>query len=399
MWPRAALSLVLVGLMGASGRAEQPALFPFVISYDAPQNVTNVSSWVRRPAGADGFVRAEGAHLVTDAGPVRFFGTNLCFEACFPVDSRSIWGKSPNKLTIDPEQLARLDYLIYQLKQHGIYVNLNLHVSRTLGPAEGFPHLEGRPKYDKGLDNFEPRMIEAQQRYARDLLTHVNPHTGKPYTDEPAVAFVEISNEDALFTVWGRGQLESLPEPYATTFRRLWNAWLRDKYGTTEKLQRAWHGGSRPLGREMLRNGDFSQPLERTPGPALLATPTGSSGLEIAQRSSLHTAILRPQRCPAPNRRQLHDGPPALAAIGTLGVCVLGHPVAAVSLHLSGAAKRRECPNHLHRPEAGPLRTGPGFAAPGRHRGRPDAPKRPSATSSIFSGTPSATIGGACIGS
>jgi len=267
MWPRAALSLVLVGLMGASGRAEQPALFPFVISYDAPQNVTNVSSWVKRPAGADGFVRAEGAHLVTDAGPVRFFGTNLCFEACFPeredakrlatrlarfgincvrmhhMDSRSIWGKSPNKLTIDPEQLARLDYLIYQLKQHGIYVNLNLHVSRTLGPAEGFPHLEGRPKYDKGLDNFEPRMIEAQQRYARDLLTHVNPHTGKPYTDEPAVAFVEISNEDALFTVWGRGQLESLPEPYATTFRRLWNAWLRDKYGTTEKLQRAWQSG------------------------------------------------------------------------------------------------------------------------------------------------------------
>ncbi len=297
MWRwTAGLAAVLVLVLVAPARAAhavaapagEPDLFPFVISYDAPENVTNVSAWLKSPAGAEGFVRARGGRLVTDRGPVRFFATNLCFEACFPerqqaervaarlarfgincvrmhhMDSRSIWGKSPNKLIIDPEKLARLDYLIYQLKQHGIYVNLNLHVSRTLGPAEGFPNVEGRPKYDKGLGNFEPRMIEAQRQYARDLLTHVNPHTGKPYTDEPAVAFVEISNEDALFTVWGRGQLDTLPDPYAATYRGLWNAWLRNKYGSTEKLRRAWNAGARPLGREMLRNGDFSEPVEAT---------------------------------------------------------------------------------------------------------------------------------------
>jgi len=277
---------VLAGPAGLATSADEPALFPFVISYEAPENVTNVSAWLDKPAGADGFVRARGGRLATDRGQVRFFATNLCFDACFPsrdqaerlaarlarfgincvrmhhMDSHSIWGKSPNKLTIDPERLARLDYLIYQLKLRGIYVNLNLHVSRTLGPEEGFPNVEGRPKYDKGLGNFEPRMIEAQRKYARDLLTHVNPHTGKPYTEEPAVAFVEISNEDALFTIWGRGQLDTLPEPYATTYRGLWNAWLRNKYGSTRRLQGAWHAGSRPLGREMLENGDFTEPLD-----------------------------------------------------------------------------------------------------------------------------------------
>ena len=273
---------------GPPGAADHPPLFPFVVSYDAPDNATNVSGWIERPAGARGFVRADGEQLVTDAGVIRFWGVNFCFDACFPehdvaervaarlarlgfncvrmhhMDSRSIWGDSPNKLTIDPEKLDRLDYLIHQLAEHGIYTNLNLHVSRTLGPAEGFPNVEGRPKYDKGVGNFDPRMIEAQRRYARDLLTHVNPYTKNPYTDEPAVAFVELSNEDALMAVWSRGQLDGLPEPYATTFRGLWNAWLKKKYGTTERLRAAWNVQARPLGEELLENGDFREPLERT---------------------------------------------------------------------------------------------------------------------------------------
>ena len=88
-----------------------------------------------------------------------------------------------------------------------------------------------------------------------------------PYTDEPAVAMVEINNENALFAVWGWNQIDRLPEPYATTFRRLWNAWLRKKYGDTAALRKAWNVGTRPLGEEMLGNGDFSKPLGRNLEP------------------------------------------------------------------------------------------------------------------------------------
>ena len=246
--------------------------------------MTNVSQWLDRPAGRHGFVRAENGRLVTDDGPIRFWATNFCFEACFPdheqaervaarlarlgincvrmhhMDSRSIWGDSPNKLTIDPKKLERLDYLVHQLKLQGIYSNINLHVSRWFGEAEGFTARDQRPNYDKGLDNFEPRMIELQKKYARDLLTHVNPYTKTAYADEPAVAFVEISNEDALFTSWGRNDIDDLPEPYSTTFRNLWNAWLREKHGDTQRLREAWNVGQKPLGDELLQNGDFSRP-------------------------------------------------------------------------------------------------------------------------------------------
>lgn len=285
MWRHRLLFVFLAAEICSSATAAE--LFPFVVSYQQRDNLTNISGWLHKPAGAQGFVRAENGRLVTDAGRIRFWATNLCFSACFPdrqqaellaerlasfgincvrmhhMDSRDIWGKSPDKLSIDPAQLERFDYLVYQLKLHGIYTNINLHVSRWLGDKEGFPHQQQRPKYDKGLGNFEPRMIELQKKYARDLLTHVNPHTGKPYTDEPAIAFVEISNEDALFATWSRGDLDDLPDPYAATFRRLWNQWLRKKYGSSEKLAGAWNAGRQPLGNEMLRNGSFDQPPER----------------------------------------------------------------------------------------------------------------------------------------
>jgi hypothetical protein len=274
--------------LAARGTSADEAMFPFVVSYDAPANLTNVSAWLTPPAGGQGFIRAENGHLATDAGPIRFWATNSCFEASFPsheqaqqvaarlarlgincvrlhhMDARSIWGRSPNHLIIDPEKLERLDYLIAQFKQHGIYVNINLHVSRRLGPAEGFPLTEGRPEMDKGLDNLEPRMIDLQQKYARDLLTHVNPYTGHAYVDEPAVAFIEINNENALFHIWHSGGMDDLPEPFATTYRKVWNAWLRKKYGATPKLRQAWNAQRQPLGKELLIDPALDKPLEKS---------------------------------------------------------------------------------------------------------------------------------------
>ncbi|MHB8903410.1 MAG: hypothetical protein ACYC6Y_31995, partial [Thermoguttaceae bacterium] len=283
------LSVLAASLLGsvalAPAAGEEPGLFPFVISYGAPANVTDVSAWLPRPAGGSGFVRAVDGRMATGAGPIRFWATNFCFDACFPVredadrvaarlarfgincvrlhhmDSRSIWGNSPDKTVIDPQRLEALDYFIYRLKEHGIYVDINLHVSRTLGDKEGFPHADRRPNYDKGLGNFEPRMIELQKKYARDLLTHVNPYTKTAYRDEPAVAMVEISNEDALFDTWNGGDLDNLPEPYAAAWSGLWNDWLVKKYRTTAELRKAWNAAASPLGQELLADPQFRQPL------------------------------------------------------------------------------------------------------------------------------------------
>ncbi len=280
--------LVVTGLLGMCGSvaAGEEGLFPFVVSYDSPANATNVAAWLDRPAAVHGFIRAEDGQLRNDAGPVRFWATNIAFEGCFPthqqaerlaarlarlgincvrmhhMDNFSIWGDSPSKLTIDPRKLERLDYFIGQLKKRGVYTNLNLHVSRWFDEKEGFSGRSRRPEYDKGLDNFEPRMIELQKKYARDLLSHVNPYTGNSYTREPAIAFVEINNENALHATWGEGKIDQLPEPYSITFQKLWNGWLQRKYGSTEQLHTAWNAGAVSAGRELLRNGSFASAPE-----------------------------------------------------------------------------------------------------------------------------------------
>lgn len=267
-------------------------LFPFVISHDAPDNITNVAtwsdateSWRHAPAGKYGIIRAENGRFVHDKGRFLIWGTNLCGSACFPdkesaeqlavrlarlgfncvrmhhMDNTEIWGgwNAKSKLTIDPTQLDKLDYLIYQLKLRGIYTNLNLHVSRTLDDRDGFPHKDERPQFDKGLDNFYPPFVESQKKFAKDLLTHVNPYTQTAYVDEPAVSMIEINNENSIVSQWTRGRIVTLPEPYQTEFLKQWNEFLCKKYKSTKEVAQAWECFDEPLGKEMLPSGMESQ--------------------------------------------------------------------------------------------------------------------------------------------
>jgi hypothetical protein len=166
-----------------------------------------------------------------------------------------IWDpKDPKKLSA--EALDRLDYLLDQLARRGIFANLNLHVSRTHSKVLGLP--DGGHSFDKIIDLFTPEIIEAQKAYARDLLTHVNAYRKVRYADDPAVAFVEISNEDSLF-MWGfDGTLRGLPDRYAQLLKDRFNAWLKSRYGSSDKLRAVWDKDASPLGEEMLLDGRFA---------------------------------------------------------------------------------------------------------------------------------------------
>lgn len=279
-------------------------LVPFVLPWDdSSASVTNVSAWLDKPAGAGGFVTVRDGHLFSGDKRVRFLGTNICASAAFPdhetaeqVAARlakfgincvrfhhmdAPWTNDvilqPDKRTLDPAQLERLDYLIAQLKANGIYADLNLHVSRVY---PGVPTWEGMPDFFKGVDIFYPPVIQMQRDYARDLLTHVNPYTKTRYVDEPAVAIVEINNEDGLISQWGWGSLDAMPQPYVDELQKQWNAWLKARYPDQAALVKAWDMTPRPLGAEMLANGDFSQGtetwyLEVNGGAKAVATAAG----------------------------------------------------------------------------------------------------------------------------
>ncbi|MDR0869811.1 MAG: carbohydrate binding domain-containing protein [Planctomycetaceae bacterium] len=274
------LSLVLFTALCCTATANE--LFPFVISFDAPQNVTNISYKNDAPAGKHSFVRIQDGYFATDAGRIKFWGTNTCFGANFlnheqadrmadrmarfgincvrlhHMDMRDIWGKNVDRtqMEFDKEQLDKLDYYIAALKKRGIYVNINLHVSRSLDERDGFPKNENRPSHDKGIDNYYRPFIEANKKYAKDLLEHINPYTGNAYKDEPAVAMIEINNENSVVCMWGGwGGLDVIQDPFLANLRKQWNNFLKAKYKTDDALKTAWKAKNEPLGTEMLRHG------------------------------------------------------------------------------------------------------------------------------------------------
>ena len=260
----------LVDAMAAAGClvmcawADVGARFPFVVSYGGADNASSVAHLLDAPAGKHGFVRVVDNEFVTDAGPIRFNGTNLTGPANFPehdvadrlaarfarlgvncvrLHFMDTWYKnfmdrrrqcildddSKTQRKLSPAQLDKLDYLIAAFKKRGIYVNMNLHVGRTLDERDGVP--KGSPWANKTVGQFYPRCIELQKEYARDLLTHVNKYTGNAYTDEPAVAMIEISNEDRGLVVTRRHMgIKKLAKPFQDELERQWNEWLKMKY-------------------------------------------------------------------------------------------------------------------------------------------------------------------------
>lgn len=279
--------------LAAWGRAVPGDLFPFAIPWDddAP-SAANVAAWNEVPAGRHGFVQVRDGHFVDGQGQrLRFLGTNVCFAADFPppeiaeIAARrmakfginivrfhhedsgyfpgGLWDPAfPDKQHFSAEALDRYDYFIYQLKLNGIYTNINLHVSRTLGAADGIEQADELPSMNKGVDNFHPRMIELQKKFAKELLTHVNRYTGTRLCDEPAVAMIEINNENSLTSSWQWGQIDALPAYLQDLLDQRWQVWLLKKYGTTEALRAAWAVGAMPLGEEMALNGDFQAGVE-----------------------------------------------------------------------------------------------------------------------------------------
>jgi hypothetical protein len=286
-------ALLAAALGGCRGGGAQPdaELFPFTIPWDddAP-SVANVSEWNEKPAGKSGFITVQDGHFIDGAGRrVRFLGTNLTLAAALPphdvaekvarrmakfginlvrlhrldafVYPRGLLdGSQLDHQHLSPEALDRLDYFVYQLRENGIYSNLNLYCSRKLTEVDGIEAARALPPMHKGVSNFHPRLIELQRAYARDLLTHVNPYTGNAYAVEPAVAMVEINNENAIAKSWRDGEIDALPDYLQGLLDERWQTWLRGKYADTAALQAAWGEGAQAgAGPELLRNGDFAE--------------------------------------------------------------------------------------------------------------------------------------------
>lgn len=297
-------------------------LVPFVIDHHhRVRSPADVSFLLDAPAGRAGFIRVHDGHLVTPNGErLRIWGVNLTgwtkgSTLLPPKDEAPLWAAALARFGVncvrfhfldlttrdpaadeaararpaglidrhqnhtqsfDPEQLDRLDFFVAELKNRGIYTNLNLNVGRTYKEGDGVPDWDVIQIW-KGMTFIGERLIELQRDYARNLLTHFNPYTNSEYRNEPAVAIVEILNENSLFEFWLRNWLRGEKTKdgpniqldftafYERQLTQMYNKWLAENRTPGEVAQLRTLAGiapSEPIPR--LRLEQFAEaPTER----------------------------------------------------------------------------------------------------------------------------------------
>lgn len=254
----------VAGLLAQIGATLQP----FTIDHRKAllaHSPVDVSFLLDAPAGKHGFVRAQDGHLVTGDGKrIRFWGVNItdwskgsvmvpskgdaplwaatlarfgvnCVRFQFldlPTPRGLIDSKRDDTRALDPEALDREDFFIAELKKRGIYINFNLLVGRPFKAGDGVKDWDKIRQGAKGISLYDPRLIALQKEYAEQLLAHFNPYTKLEYRNDPAVAMVEINNENALW-VGGRG-----PTPYYDhELADLFNTWLEKNLSSEDLKQ------------------------------------------------------------------------------------------------------------------------------------------------------------------
>lgn len=216
-----------------------------------------------KPAGKHGFVRVDGDDLRFEDGTVaKFWGVNFNSGACFPdkdyapkvarrlaqagcnivrLHQMDAEWSTPNifaytkgkRVTstrqFDPKSMDHLDYLIYCLKQEGIYCYLDMMTYRKFKEGDDVPFHEYLLDAGKPWSLVDPRMIELQKEYCTQLWTHYNPYTGLVYKDDPVFVLTEITNENDLFNPAPMKKRNYTPLPYyIQNFRNAFRDWLKE---------------------------------------------------------------------------------------------------------------------------------------------------------------------------
>lgn len=248
--------------------------FPLLADDDTfdPRSVIDMSALVPAPAGKFGFLHAAGKDLCFERAdaPVKLWGCGANIEpgrysrvqliqrarylrkfGVNAVRQHAVFDELNTNGKIDPQKLDQYDWWFAELKKNGIYTDWSVFYNFTIGPDDGydpslFRDLEGgaERKSTYGIITIAPALWDIRNKTLVALLTHRNPYTGLRYTEDPALAVVEMQNEDSVF-FWN--PLGALAEPHpkkwplhARQLRAMFAAWIRAKYKSDDALKAAW---------------------------------------------------------------------------------------------------------------------------------------------------------------
>lgn len=250
----------------------QERWYAFRPADDLGPSVIGMEDWLDRPAGQRGWLGFEGGVFrFADGTPVKFWGVNDQYASVAPPTNEAVirarqyakygvnavrvhkwcepgWagiGHTNDATLTEAKGLERFDYMHAQLREHGIYAGWSPFFGHKVRPGNRSEVLA----YDElvakvhggtyGLVNFAPDLQDLMIRFAVNMLNHTNAFTGLRYADDPALAYVEMHNEDDIQWFAVQNAINQCPT-YKRQLQSLYADWLTRRYGDEAGLLAAW---------------------------------------------------------------------------------------------------------------------------------------------------------------
>lgn len=200
----------------------------FVRGDDQPIRFWAVTSYVQRDGMADDlrhharFLAKRGVNLVRYHGHLEPKGPNSGID------------------DVDEKALDEAWRLVAAMKAEGIYTVISPYWAANL---KSVPASWGYPDWPTGADPqgllfFDEKLQQAYRGWLKTLLAQPNPHTGIPLAQDPALAVIQLQNEDSLL-FWTSQNLKGKPlENLESKFA----AFAKKKYGSLDAALKSWQG-------------------------------------------------------------------------------------------------------------------------------------------------------------
>ena len=220
-------------------------------------------------AGESGFVSRDGDEFIlADGTPVRFWAVNAGpaivkgskEEVSYLARRLSKMGVNMVRIhgsvmensdkaetledlkSISDEYLDSYHYFVYAMKMEGIYTKLSYYFPLwvRMKPSFNVAGFEGKyeGKHPFALLQYDKRFQDVYKSWAEKILLSVNPYTGVQLAKEPAVAMIEIQNEDSY--LFGTFTRSAIPDEQFNIIGGYFRDYLVKKYGSAEGAYAAW---------------------------------------------------------------------------------------------------------------------------------------------------------------
>lgn len=209
-------------------------------------------------AGDGGFIAAKGSSFIhSKTGlPLRFWAVNGPSSRerdALAIEAKTLAKRGVNMVRVhhayfdkngdvDPKEINHAFDVVETMKAEGIYSHFSIYFPLWLTPK---PETTWLPGYDGKKNPFAALYFnkDFQKQYQvwwKALLLTPHPKTGARLIDDPAVAGLEIINEDSYF-FWTFTP-DNIPDPELRILESQFGTWAKAKYGSVEQTLKSWNG-------------------------------------------------------------------------------------------------------------------------------------------------------------